>query len=153
MAFLVRKMHIFAAIYFCRRGLEIFFHWNLFYRENFWGAVCRPRWLTDEGSFRFQHGFRSPKKVKITLETKMFWRIISFSVSIFSPFSYIMKACRWNLILFKIYLRFYERREKTLMLQSMKKKNEEIWTLFYSTGYFMTLKMAINLFFFNKSFC
>ena len=137
MAFLVRKMHIFAAIYFCRRGLEIFFHWNLFYRENFWGAVCRPRLLADEGNFRFQHGFRSPKKAKITLETKMFWRIISFSIFKFSPFSYIMKACRWNLILFKIYLRFYERREKTRMLQSMKKK-QEIWTLFYSTGYFMT---------------
>ena len=28
-----------------------------------------------------------------------------------------------------------------------------MWTLFYLTGYFMTFKMAINYFFFNRSLC
>ena len=53
---------------------------------------------------------------------------------------------------FKIYIRFYKKRENTHVAVS-EKKTEKIWTLFYLTGYFMTLKMAVNHFFFSRSFC
>ena len=53
----------------------------------------------------------------------------------------------------KIYIRFYKKREKTVIQQSMR-KTEKSWTLFYLTGYFMKpLKMIINQFFFNRAFC
>ena len=54
----------------------------------------------------------------------------------------------------KTYKRFYKKREKTDIRQSMTKKKQKSWNLFYLTGYFMRpLKMAINHFFFNRSFC
>ena len=43
-------------------------------------------------------GFRWFKKAKITLETFSFKRNIFISIFKFSPFLYVMKACRWNLI-------------------------------------------------------
>ena len=56
---------------------------------------------------------------------------------------------------FKIYKRFYKKREKTVIQQSMRKeKLRKVGLLFYLTGYFMKpLKMAINHFFFSRSFC
>ena len=53
---------------------------------------------------------------------------------------------------FKIYKRFYNKREKTDIRQSIRK--ERLRNFFYLTGYFMkTLEMAINHFFLNRSFC
>ena len=56
---------------------------------------------------------------------------------------------------FKIYKRFHKKRKKTVIQQSMRKeKTEESWIPFYLNGYLMKpLKMAINHFFFNISFC
>ena len=56
---------------------------------------------------------------------------------------------------FKICKRFYKKREKAVIQQSMRKeKTEKSWNSFFLTGYFMKpLKMAINYFFFNRSFC
>ena len=40
------------------------------------------------------------------------------------------------------------------MAVNEKRNTEKSWTLFYLTGYFMKpLKMAINHFFFSRSFC
>ena len=62
-----------------------------------------------------------------------------------------MKSCQF----FKIYKRFYKKREKnnhTTVIE--KRKTEKRWNLFYLTGYFTKpLKMAINHFFFNRPFC
>ena len=53
---------------------------------------------------------------------------------------------------FKIYKRFYKKREKTVIQQSMRK--EKLRKNIYLTGYFMKpLRMAINHFFFSRSFC
>ena len=62
-----------------------------------------------------------------------------------------MKSYRF----FQIYKCIYKKREKTVIQQSMRKeKIHKRWNFFYLTGYFMkSLKMAINHFFFNKSFC
>ena len=57
-------------------------------------------------------GCRWSKKAKITLETKDFWQNISFNIYKFSPFSYIMKACRWNLINFSKFTNAFKRKEK-----------------------------------------
>ena len=57
-------------------------------------------------------GCRWSKKAKITLETKDFWQNISFNIFKFSPFSYIMKACRWNLINFSKFTNAFRRKEK-----------------------------------------
>ena len=39
---------------------------------------------------------------------------------------------------FKIYKRFYKKREKTVIQQSMRKeKTEKSWNFFYLKGYFM----------------
>ena len=46
-----------------------------------------------------------------------------------------------------------EKRKNNHAAVNKKQKTEKIWTLFYLTGYFMTLKMAINHIFFNRSFC
>ena len=56
---------------------------------------------------------------------------------------------------FKFYIRFYKKKEKnTHKAVNEKRKTEKSWTFFYLTGYFMKpLKMAINHFFFNRSFC
>ena len=59
---------------------------------------------------------------------------------------------------FKIYKHFYEKRKKTEKSShtavNEKRKTKQSWNLLYLTGYFMKpLKMAINHFFFNKSFC
>ena len=57
------------------------------------GGVCLHDWTTQKIL-----GFRWFKKTKITLETVSFWRNTSLSIFRFSPFLYLMKACRWNLI-------------------------------------------------------
>ena len=55
---------------------------------------------------------------------------------------------------FKIYKRFYKKREKNNHTAvNEKRKSEKNWNLFYLTGYFVKpLKMTINHFFFNRSF-
>ena len=54
---------------------------------------------------------------------------------------------------FKIYKRFYKKREKNSHTAvNEKKKTEKSLNLFYLTGYFMK-KIAINHFFFNRYFC
>ena len=47
----------------------------------------------------------------------------------------------------------FKKREKSHTAVNEKRKTEKCWTLFYLTDYFMKpLKMAINHFFFNRSF-
>ena len=53
------------------------------------GRVCHHDWTTQKIL-----GFRWFKKTKITLETVSFWRNTSLSIFRFSPFLYLMKACR-----------------------------------------------------------
>ena len=89
-------------------------------------------------------GFRQSKKAKITLETNVFGETF---FQYFQHFSILMKVCRWNLISFE------EKRKNNHAAVNEKRKTEKIWTLFYLTGCFMTLKMVINHFFFNRSFC
>ena len=99
-------------------------------------------------------GFRWSKNANV--RNYSFWRNISFSIFKFCPFLNIMKACRWNQS-FKIYKRFYKKREETRNSHTSvneKRRNKKSWNFFYLTGYFMKpLKMAINHFFFNRSFC
>ena len=64
--------------------------------------------------------FQMVLKVKITLEAISFWRNISFSIFKFSPFSYIMKACRWNFINFSKFANTFKKRGKTLIQQSVR---------------------------------
>ena len=56
---------------------------------------------------------------------------------------------------FKIYNRFYKEWEKSSHTAVNEKiKTKKSWDFIYLTGYFMKpLKMAINHFFFNSSFC
>ena len=65
-------------------------------------------------------GFGWSKKTKITLETKVFGKTY---LSVFSNFLHFneslpMKSYQF----FKIYIRFYKKREKTLIQQSIKKE-------------------------------
>ena len=56
---------------------------------------------------------------------------------------------------FKIYKCVYKKREKTVIQRvNEKRKTEKSCTLFYLTGYSVKpLKITINHFFFNRSFC
>ena len=54
---------------------------------------------------------------------------------------------------FKICKRFYKKKEKTLVQQSMKKRTEKSWTLFYNSYFIKSFKITVNHFFFNRSFC
>ena len=63
--------------------------------------------------------FRWFKKAKITLETIIFWLIISINIFKFSPLLYTMKACQWNLFNFSKFANALH------MLLSMEKKNLE----------------------------
>ena len=85
----------------------------------------------------------------------MFWRNISFSIFKFSPFLYIMRNCRWNLISFSKYINAFIRKEKkqSYSIVKEKRKTEKSWNLFYLKGCFTKpLKLAINHFFFNRPF-
>ena len=66
-----------------------------------------------------------------------------------------MKACRRNPISFSRFLNAFIRKKKNSHTAlSEKRKTEKSWNLFYLRGHFMKpLKMAINHFFFNRSFC
>ena len=55
---------------------------------------------------------------------------------------------------FKINKRFYKKREKTLIQQTMRKEKLRKVGLCFIIGYFIKpYKMIINNFFFNRSFC
>ena len=55
---------------------------------------------------------------------------------------------------FEIYKRFYKKREKTLIQQSMRKEKLRKVGFCFITGYFIKpFKMTVNHFFFNRSFC
>ena len=55
---------------------------------------------------------------------------------------------------FKIYKRLYKKREKTLIQQSMRRKQLRKVGLCFITGYFIKpFKMTVTHFFFNRSFC
>ena len=70
----------------------------------------------------------------------------------FSIFTYNESFPKKSSQFFKIFIRFYKKREHTHAAFNEQSKTEKTWTLFYLTGYFMTLKVAINHFFFNRSF-
>ena len=57
---------------------------------------------------------------------------------------------------FKIYKRLYKKRDKIHIVLNEKWKAEKSWTMFYKRLFSKTLenvKMIINHFFFNRSFC
>ena len=88
-----------------------------------------------------EKGFIWSKKTKITLETISFWRNISISIfQIFSDFIYTETLPMKSYQFLKIYKRFDEKREKTLIQQSTRKKTEKSWTLFYNRLFYKTLK-------------
>ena len=73
-------------------------------------------------------GFKWSKNAKKMLETKVFGKAILSVISDFLHFneSLPMKSYRS----FKIYIRFYKKREKTLLQQSIKKEKLRKFTLF-----------------------
>ena len=79
---------------FCWRNLQINRSRDRFWKEGV-HYVGHHGWLTKKIL-----DFRWSKKAKITLEAITSWTNISISIFKFSPFLYIMKACRWNLINF-----------------------------------------------------
>ena len=81
------------------------------------GALCRPPWLADKEIL----SFRWPEKAKTTLETKVFWRNISFSIFKVSPSLHIMKAFRRNLLSFSRFSYAFIRKENILTQHSMSK--------------------------------
>ena len=110
-------------------------------------------------------GFRWSKKAKITLETISFYRNISFSIfryffQYFQVFSIFI--CNESLQIksyqfFKIYKRFYKKREKHSYSSQWEQKNWEkldfvnynsyFIALFYSSIILESFKMKINHFF------
>ena len=120
--------------------------------QRFWKrgeALCRT-WLAAKEI----QSFRWSKKAKITLETIRFWWNISFSILEFSPFSYIMKACGWNLINFSTFKNAYKKREKTLIQQSMRteklRKVELGFTIILLIIFFLQYIFLLTLFLFRK---
>ena len=67
-------------------------------------------------------GFRWSKKAKITLETKAFGETFFLYFQIFSIFIYNESLPMKFYQFFKIYKRFYKKREKTVIQQSMRKE-------------------------------
>ena len=65
-------------------------------------------------------GFRWSKKAKITFETNIFGETFLSVVSNFLHFNESLPMKFYPF--FKIYMRFYKKREKTLMPQSMRKE-------------------------------
>ena len=93
--------------------------------------VSHHGWLTKKFLF-----FRWFKKVKITLEA------VSFNIFKLLPFlkrrQYILSPIK-SYQFFKIYKRFYKKKEKKLIQQSMGKKTGKCWTLFYSRLFYKAL--------------
>ena len=85
------------------------------------GVLCRPPWLEDEKIFGFQMVWKGQKNVwNDKFLAKYFFQYFQY----FSPYLYLMKACRLNLTnFFKIHKRFDKEREITLIQWSMKKEN------------------------------
>ena len=88
-------------------------------------------WLTKKKLF-----FRWSKKAKITSEA------VSFNIFKLLPFlkrrQYILSPIK-SYQFFKIYKRFYKKKEKKLIQQSMGKKTGKSWTLFYSRLFYKAL--------------
>ena len=86
------------------------------------------------------------------LQTKVFQETF---LSVFSNFLHFneslpMKSYQF----FKIYIRLFKKREKTFKQQSSRKEKLRKFGLsLFLAVYFMTLKIAYNHFFFNRSFC
>ena len=97
-------------------------------------------------------GFRWSKKAKIMLETKALAKHFFEYFQIFSIFIYNERLLMKSHQLFKIYKRFYKKREKIVMQQSIRK--EKLRKIFlFNRFFYEVLEKAINHFFFNRSFC
>ena len=79
-------------------------------------APCLPPWLADEENL----GFRWSKKTKITLQTKS---LAKHFFQYFQIFIYNESLPTKSYQFFKIYKSFYKQRGKTVIQQSMRKKN------------------------------
>ena len=100
------------------------------------GALCRPPWLDNEENFRFQMVWKGKK----ALETISFWQNTSFSIFRFSPYLYLMKPGRRNLINFSKFTNTLIKKEKKHLYSSQwKKKTETSWTLFYNRLFYKAL--------------
>ena len=98
-------------------------------------------------------GLRWSKKAKITLQTKAFGETFQY-FQIFFIFIYNESLPVKSYQFFKIYKRFYKKEKNSHTAVNEQRKNERSCTLFYLTGYFMKpLKIVLNHFFFNRSFC
>ena len=93
--------------------------------------ISHHGWLTKKKKI-----FRWSKKAKITSEA------VSFNIFKLLPFlkrrQYILSPIK-SYQFFKIYKRFYKKKEKKLIQQSMGKKTGKSWTLFYSRLFYKAL--------------
>ena len=99
-------------------------------------------------------GWFEKAKIKITLESIIFWRNISISIFKFPPiFIYNESLAMKSYKFFKTCKRFGKEREKTLIQQSMRKEKLIKVRLCIITGCFiMPFKMIIICFYFASPF-
>ena len=107
--------------------------------------VSHHSWLTKKFLF-----FRWSEKAKITLEA------VSFNIFKLLPFlkrrQYILSPIK-SYQFFKIYKRFYKKKEKKLIQQSIGKKTGKVGLCFIACCFIKLFKIIINHFFLNRSFC
>ena len=115
------------------------------------GTLCWAPCLAAGANFRFQVVERVENDVKnCKFLAKYFFQYFQiFSIFLYNE-SWLMKFYQF----FKINKRFYKKREKTLIQQTMRKEKLRKVGLCFIIGYFIKpYKMIINNFFFNRSFC
>ena len=101
------------------------------------GTLCWAPCLAAGANFRFQVVERVENDVKnCKFLAKYFFQYFQiFSIFLYNE-SWLMKFYQF----FKINKRFYKKREKTLIQQTMRKrKTEKSWTLFYNRLFYKAL--------------
>ena len=116
-------------------------------KEGGGGDLCRPPLLTDEENLRFQmvwQGLSNVRNYKFLVKY-LFQYIQNFSIFIYNE-SLPMKSYQF----FKIYKRFYKKKKKKRIQQSIRKEKLRKVGICY---FIKPFKMTVNQFFFNRSFC